>query len=178
MNDIVPANFYDTESFHENSELQFPEIEYHTLKGAAHLIGRICLHVERHEDMISMIFDDGSFAVMLHHDDCCEDVNIEDINGDLNDLIGVPINVADERFQDDENASESATWTFYCLRTIKGSIDIRWYGSSNGYYSETASIDVREPIVPLTSHARLRFLKHVKEWQAARNNARTQEVDR
>lgn len=80
---------------------------------------------------------------MLHFQDCCEGVYIDDICGDLEDLVDTPILLAEEAYSDEtvnlnEPKSEwddAFTWTFYKFSTIKGSVTIRWYGSSNGYYS-------------------------------------------
>lgn len=83
------------------------------------------------EDIIKFITIRGIEYIMYHQYDCCESVTIEDINGDLNDLIGVPIlNSREDKDVDD------ATWTFYNISTIKGHVNIRWYGTSNGNYSE------------------------------------------
>jgi hypothetical protein len=89
---------------------------------------------------------EGNEYVMHHHQDCCEGVSIEDIVGSLDDIIGAPILKASEESnqpkhcseeEDDSNWDEdSYTWTFYRISTIKGSVVIRWYGSSNGQYAE------------------------------------------
>ena len=74
-----------------------------------------------------------------HQQDCCESVYLEDVVGDLDNLIGNPILVAEEI--SDTTRDEQDEWggivqyTYYKLATIKGHVDLRFCGSSNGYYS-------------------------------------------
>lgn len=83
---------------------------------------------------------EGPGYLMHHRQDCCESVSIYELDGDPNDLVGEPILFADEIDSEDRGPAceyeESYTWTFYRIGTIKGTVVIRWYGSSNGYYSE------------------------------------------
>lgn len=152
------------------------------------------------EDTMELTFTNGTTLRFYHDQDCCESVGINDIIGDLGDLIGHPLTqfeavsdhgtdsgssdddddvidvdeAVDSVFaigsaaQDDGETIEpeivtsevstevkspqsefpgalndyedSWTWTFYKLATNKGSVTIRWYGSSNGYYSESVDI--------------------------------------
>ena len=98
------------------------------------------------DDRLTFIVTEDESYCLYHCQDCCESVSIEDICGDLDDLVGTPILLAEEVVHDEcampdgiekPSSDDSWTWTFYKLSTIKGSVTIRWFGSSNGYYSES-----------------------------------------
>jgi len=83
--------------------------------------------------------------VMYHSQDCCENVYIEDIEGNLDDLVGHPLLQAEvvtgEPEDSDSRYDELQQWTFYKLATVKGYVTIRWYGGSNGWYSVSVSFE-------------------------------------
>lgn len=81
----------------------------------------------------------GQF-IFQHNQDCCENVWLESIVGDLEDLVGKPLLVSECEESQYEQASESGTWTFYKFATNNGYVDVRWIGESNGYYSESVSL--------------------------------------
>jgi len=106
------------------------------------LIGKTLASItNKDNEELIFVLDDGSKYRLYHDQDCCENVTIVDIDGDLNDLVGSPILQADESTNTEDTFGEieypdSFTWTFYKLATIKGYVTVRWLGESNGYYSE------------------------------------------
>lgn len=92
--------------------------------------------------------DTGEIYLLYHEQDCCERVTLDEVIGDLDDIVCVPILLAElvegdqgKRWDDAGYYGDhgSYTWTFYKLSTIKGSVTLRWLGESNGYYSERVS---------------------------------------
>ena len=101
------------------------------------LVGKVLVSVENIDnERLVFTVEDGSVYELTHYQDCCEDVRIEDITGDFSYLVGSPITMADESSNSEYENFVSRTWTFYKLATLKGYVDIRWLGESNGYYSE------------------------------------------
>ena len=94
--------------------------------------------------------DGDPVYTLCHEQECCEDVYIEDVSGDLEWLTRAPILEArretsegDPSPPEDADADSSWTWTFFVLSTIKGTVKIRFFGSSNGFYGEDADLYAR-----------------------------------
>lgn len=114
-------------------------VDFEILKGKV----LIDIDINEEEDEITFTDSEGVKYLMYHEQDCCEDVNIEDICGDINNLLNTPIVLAEEvtnTGEVEDNSDYSYTWTFYKLATVKGYVTIRWYGVSNGYYSEEVDL--------------------------------------
>ena len=119
----------------------------------AYLEGKILTQIdgaETNSDYICFVCNNGDRYELYHYQNCCESVYLSDITGDINDLLNTPILLAEERDSNDTDINwinknsdnyASETFTFYTIRTVKGSVDLRWYGSSNGYYSETVDFE-------------------------------------
>lgn len=109
------------------------------------MLGVVFTKVENNGYELRFECDDGVF-VFEHDQSCCESVNIESVVGDLQDLVGEPLLLAEESSGEtpaDHNFAyepESYTWTFYKFATRKGYVDVRWLGTSNGYYSESVAL--------------------------------------
>ena len=113
------------------------------------LIGRTLYKVTEDGEELTLYLSETNYVRFYHQQDCCESVYIEDICGDLNDLVGSPLLEAEEvsNYEGEDTGDESYTWTFYKFATKKGFVTVRWYGSSNGYYSEGVSVEVVDTTV-------------------------------
>lgn len=98
--------------------------------------------INRNTDEMLFVTTDGREFKLYHQSDCCESVTIDDVNGDPADLVGLPLSMSEQVSSENEPppqsdyAPESYTWTFYKFATPKGYVNVKWYGTSNGYYSE------------------------------------------
>ena len=126
-----------------------------TQKGMAQMLGKTFVQVSGAVGNFDLLFEtaNGERFMFSHQQDCCERVDINDIVGDLEDLVGEPLLVAEQVEGEtpvdfNERDYESVTWTFYKFATRKGYVDVRWLGESNGYYSEGVDLFVEGVVVP------------------------------
>ena len=99
--------------------------------------GMVFNNVEQIRDWgIVFTNEEGEKYALAHEQECCEEVYIESVDGDLQDLVGQQLLMAEEAHE----KTDVETYTFYKLATVKGYVTVRFYGASNGYYSEEAHL--------------------------------------
>lgn len=100
------------------------------------------LYWDQYKSELTMIDSDG-----IHHslggisgDGGC--VYVEDVNGNLDDLLNSPILMAEEKTAP---ADGSSIWSnyqdrhfFYEIATIKGAVHMRFFGEAGAYYAAEA----------------------------------------
>ena len=102
--------------------------------------------LEKGSEKVFFHCESGKVFKMYHSIECCESVYLEDIAGDIDDLVnGKSINLSEEVSNIDFpkpsflKANDDYTWTFYRIQAGGCVVTLRWLGHSNGYYSERAS---------------------------------------
>lgn len=97
------------------------------------------------------IFTDKYKYHLYHEQDCCENVKLVDVIGDVDNILNEEIIFAEEDggakdpdWATDYDYDYSHTWTKFVLATKNGNVEFWFLGESNGYYSESISIKVEE----------------------------------
>lgn len=82
---------------------------------------------------------DGVQVGMYHVQDCCEQVWVEEIHGDLQALVGYPLTTAEVYTRDGDK--DDQMFTFYRIGNERHMVTIRWCGESE-YYSIAVRVEV------------------------------------
>ena len=102
------------------------------VKSFEDLQGRIlCKVVNLDNYELRFHLTEDHYVRMYHSQDCCESVSIEDIVGDLDDLVGTPLLLVEEVSNyDGESKYEDGEWQD-CQPRIPGFDHEIWTGSTN-----------------------------------------------
>jgi hypothetical protein len=97
------------------------------------------------------IFTDKYKYHLYHEQDCCENVRLVKIIGDIDNILNEEIIFAEEdsgandpAWHTGYNYNDHHTWTKFALGTKNAYVEFWFLGESNGYYSEHISINVEE----------------------------------
>jgi hypothetical protein len=107
------------------------------------LIGKVVSRIERlvQSDEVHFYLDSGEVLRMWHYQACCEEVVLESVDTELSEVEGTI-----KRFEETTlEVSSDEQWTsatFYNITIGSTMFNMRWYGSSNGYYSESVDLNL------------------------------------
>ena len=110
------------------------------------LIGKTFVAVDIEDGELLFKQDNDNYIRFYHRQDCCETVDIVDVDSSLSLLENTPILRAEEIKKYEDYGYESYTWTFYTFATKYGVVTVMWRGISNGYYNEEVDIETKGTI--------------------------------
>lgn len=102
------------------------------------LTGKTLTKINAEKEIVTFTCGDGSEFEMRHQQECCETVCLEDGSG-LEELVGQKVVYAYEASSSGRFEYGTCRWTFYTIQGERTAATMRWYGESNGYYSEGVS---------------------------------------
>lgn len=120
-------------------------------------VSDLILFIDENRDAFLMFYH------LMHytHRNCCIEVYIEDICGDIQGLVGSPILLAEESFQEEyayngtstkeacqegKTNNGTSTWTFYKFSTEEESVTIRWNFICKGRSSRASLLKLDKSI--------------------------------
>lgn len=106
------------------------------------IIGKTIKSFNLNDNKTELIFisEDDKIYKMFYHNMGNSECVLEDIVGDLNDLVGMPILKAYKTIENGKSKinkffNDWELWTFYNFSTIKGTITLKWVDIDDYYYS-------------------------------------------
>ena len=104
------------------------------------LVGKKITNIDDRCDGYLFHTDDNKIYLMSHRQNCCESVGVQDISGNLQDLVGEVVSYADSDCEtppgEDVSHYDSFTFTNFHIKSGQIYVKITWLGTSNGYYGE------------------------------------------
>lgn len=105
------------------------------------LIGKKIINIEglsKGSEQVTIYCEDHTYMMMGKIDDHVNESIIDDVIGDVNDLLGSTILIAETT----QGSDSLHNWTFYKISTRNGYVDIRWYGDDDNIdYQYAARVD-------------------------------------
>lgn len=90
---------------------------------------------------IGIELENGQKYSLYHEQDCCEYVRLIKSEGNIENIIGSEVTLAEEDSSEpdgyNEKYDDSHTWSKFTLKTVKGQFTAWFLGESNGYYNES-----------------------------------------
>ena len=108
------------------------------------LVGKTIFSITVSKNSISFKTGDGEY-IMLGISEYGVVIELQEVDGDLEDLLDSPVLEASEKSGDDQKSPpddytyDSWTWALYKIGTRKGRVNLWWLGIGIGYYPEMVS---------------------------------------